>query len=364
MTTTDHTDPVEPYHVLERNLALEMARVTESAALAAAMHMGRGDERAAVRAASEAMRLALDGVGIRGRVVQGDPEQGTDGFDGVTLNGDIDPWAAPGSGLGDGMPVGTLSGPSVEIAAQPLEGPTVCATGMPNSLSLMALTEAGGFTPMPSGLYMEKIVVGPGVPDDVLSLDAPAADNVRALANLRGVSAGDIVVCILDRPRNEDLIAAVREAGARVQLIQDGDVSGGLATAEPDTGVDMLLGIGGAREGILTAAALACLGGWMQGRVLARTQADRTALREAGQGEPDRILTLSDMVRGDVMFAATGVTDGAMLRGVRRWAGGASTDTVVARSKSGTVRRITARHDLRRKIQMGGGQPVADEGEA
>jgi len=336
---------VEPYHVIERNLALEMARVTESTALAASLHMGRGDERAAVQAASRAMRLALDGVGISGRVVLGDPDHdgGTDVF--------ADRVSEADAGLGDGMPVGTLSGPSVELAAQPLEGPTVCATGMPNSLSLLALTEAGGFAPMPPGLYMEKIVVGPGVPDGVLSLDASAPDNVRALADVRGVKSGDITVCILDRPRNEELIAAVREAGARVQLIQDGDVSGGLATTDPQTGVDLLLGIGGAREGILTAAALICLGGWMQGRVLARSAAERAALREAGQIDADTLLALSDMVRGDVMFAATGVTDGTMLRGVRRWSGGASTDSLVARSKSGTVRRISARHDLRRKLE-------------
>ena len=353
------SDRVEPYHVFERNLALEMARVTESTALAASLHMGRGDERAAVRAASLAMRLALDGIGISGRVVLGDPDHRgeADGVADLTA----ETWVGQ-DGLGDGMPVGTLIGPSVELAAQPLEGPTVCATGMPNSLALLALTEAGGFAPMPAGLYMEKIVVGPGVPDGALSLDMPTQDIVRALARARGVDPADLVVCILDRPRNEDTIAAGREAGARVQLIQDGDVSGGLATSDPETGVDMLLGIGGAREGVLTAAALICLGGWMQGRVLARTPGERAALRESGLTNPEGILGLTDMVRGDVMFAATGITDGTMLRGVRRWSGGASTDSLVARSKSGTVRRINARHDLNRKVGAGAGGPGEADG--
>ncbi|MBB4284731.1 fructose-bisphosphatase class II family protein [Roseospira goensis] len=339
--------PLEPYHVLERNLALEMARVTEAAALAASRHMGRGDERAAVRAASRAMRAALNGVGITGRVVIGDHDPGCDA--------DTD----PDCGLGDGMPVGTRSGPSVEIAAQPLEGATICATGMPNSLSLLALAEAGGFAPMPPGLYMDKIAVGSGVPDGALGLDRAPGDNVRALAEVRGVRPADLVVCILERPRNEGIITAVREAGARIQLIQDGDVSGIIATTDPESGVDMLMGSGGAREGILSAAAMACLGGWMQGRPLARTEAERSALREAGLDPRAPILALSDMVRGDVMFAATGVTDSAVLRGVRRWPDGATTHSLVARTKSGTVRRIEARHDLRRKAAVAGADDPA-----
>lgn len=336
----------EPYHVHERNLALEMARVTESAALAASIYMGRGDERAAVRAASRAMRTALNGIGIAGRVVIGDEEAG-DEDDGV---------AEDARGLGDGIPVGTRSGPAVEIAAQPLEGATICATGMPNSLSLLALAESGGFLPMPSGLYMDKIAVGPGVPAGVLDLEAAPADNVRALAAARGVAPSDLVVCILERPRNEALIAAVREAGARVHLIQDGDVSGIIATTDPDSGVDMLMGVGGAREGILSAAALICMGGWMQARALARTDRERATLATVGLAKPGVVLGMSDMVRGDVMFAATGVTDGAVLRGVRRWAGGATTHSLVARTKSGTVRRIEARHDLSRKLEWSDGR--------
>ncbi|KAA5607243.1 fructose-bisphosphatase class II family protein [Roseospira marina] len=331
--------PEDKYHVFERNLALEMARVTEASALAAAMHLGRGDERAAARAASRAMRTALNGVGITGRVIFGDHDPGLDEED-------------DDGGLGDGVSVGTQDGPEVEVAAHPLEGATICATGMPNSLSLLAMAESGGFIDMPPDLYMEKIAVGPRVPDGVLSLEQTPAENVQALARLRQADPSDLVVCILDRPRNENLIGAVRTAGARIQLIQDGDVSGIMATTDPRSGVDMLMGSGGAREGVLSAAALACMGGWMQGRLIVRSEADRAALRATDFGDPDRILALPDMVKGDVMFAATGVTDGAILRGVRVWPGGASTHSMVARSTSGTVRRIESRHDLRRKAAL------------
>lgn len=323
--------------VFERNLALEMARVTEATALAAAMYMGRGDEQAASRAASRAMRKALNGVGIAGRVVIGDGDPGWEDED------------AEAQGLGEGMAVGTRDGPDVELAAQPLEGATICATGMPNSLSLLALAESGGFLAFPPRLYMEKLAVGPRVPDGVLSLDQSPTENVRALARVRDAEPCDLVVCVLDRPRNEDLIAEVRAAGARVQLIQDGDVSGIMATADPRSGVDMLMGSGGAREGVLSAAALACLGGWMQGRPIARFESEKAILRGAGLSDPDAVLEIRDMVKGEVMFAATGVTDGAILRGVRRWPGGASTHSLVARTTSGTVRRIEARHDLSRK---------------
>jgi len=329
--------PDASLHVLDRNLALEMARVTEAAALAAARHLGRGDERAAFRAASRAMRLALNGVDITGRVVIGDDDP-IDAGDDESL-----------AGVGEGLTLGTGRGPGVEIAAQPLEGATICATGAPNSLAVLAIAEAGGFMSAPSGTYMEKIVVGPGVPPGVLSLDQPPGDNVRALAKVKGLETSDLVVCILDRPRNDAVITAVREAGARVQLIQDGDVSGSLATADPLSGVDMLMGSGGAREGILSAAAMLSLGGWMQGRPLVRDAADRKVLRAAGLTDVDRTLDLADMVRGDVMFSATGVTDGGVLRGVRFRKGAAVTHSLVARTKSGTMRRIEAYHDLCRK---------------
>jgi len=322
---------------LDRNLALDMARVTEAAALAAARHLGRGDERAAFRAASHAMRTALNPVDIAGQVVIGDDEPVEGGDDG------------PLAGITEGLTVGKSAGPVVEIAAQPLEGATICATGAPNSLALLAIAVAGGFARMPAGTYMEKIVVGPGVPAGTLSLDKPPGENVRALAEVKGLAPGDLVVCILDRPRNEPVIDAVREAGARVQLIQDGDVSGSLATADPFTGVDMLMGSGGAREGILSAAAMLTLGGWMQGRLLARTADERKVLRDAGFADPDQTLDLGDMVRGEVMFAATGVTDCAVLRGVRVHKGTAITHSLVARTKSGTMRRIEAHHDLHRK---------------
>jgi fructose-1,6-bisphosphatase II / sedoheptulose-1,7-bisphosphatase len=331
--------PESEYHVFERNLALEMARVTEATALAAASYLGRGDERAASRAASQAMRTALNGVGITGRVVIGDDDPGWED--------------AEAHGLGEGMSVGTRDGPDVELAAQPLEGATICATGMPNSLSMLALAESGGFMAFPPGLYMEKLAVGPRVPDGVLSLEQTPTENVRALARLRGAEPCDLVICILDRPRNGDLIADVRAAGARVQLIQDGDVSGIMATADPRSGVDMLMGSGGAREGVLSAAALACLGGWMQGRPIVRSDSEKAMLRGAGLADLDGVLQIRDMVKGDVMFAATGVTDGAILRGVRRWPGGASTHSLVARTTSGTVRRIEAHHDLRRKAVSG-----------
>lgn len=329
--------PDASVHALDRNLALEMARVTEAAALAAACHLGRGDERAAFRAASRAMRLALNGVDITGRVVIGDDDPMDTGDD-ESL-----------AGVCEGLTLGTHTGPHVEIAAQPLEGATICATGAPNSLAVLAIAEAGGFTPAPSGVYMEKIVVGPGVRPGVLSLDQPPGENVRALAKVKGLEPSDLVVCILDRPRNEAVIAAVREAGARVQLIQDGDVSGSLATADPSSGVDMLMGSGGAREGILSAAAMLSLGGWMQGRPLVRDAADRKALHAAGLMDVDRTLDLADMVRGEVMFAATGVTDGGVLRGVRFRKGTAATHSLVARTKSGTMRRIEAHHDLCQK---------------
>ncbi|MBB4267651.1 fructose-bisphosphatase class II family protein [Roseospira visakhapatnamensis] len=324
-------------HVLNRNLVLEMARVTEAAALAAARHLGRGDDRAAFRAASHAMWVTLNGVDITGRVIIGDDHPVESGENEST------------AGVSEGTTVGTSGGPAVEVAAQPLEGATICATGAPNSLALLVIAEPGGITPAPPGTYMEKIVVGPGVPDGVLSLDQPPGDNVRALARVKGLEPADLVVCVLDRPRNEAVVAAVRKAGARVQLIQDGDVSGSLATADPFSGVDMLMGSGGAREGILSAAAMLSLGGWMQGRPLVRDAADRKALRAAGLTDVDRTMDLADMVHGEVMFAATGVTDGGVLRGVRFHSGTGITHSLVARTTSGTVRRIEAHHDLGRK---------------
>jgi len=329
--------PETSFHILDRNLALEMARVTEAAALAAARHLGRGDERTAYRAASRAMRLRLDAVDIMGRVVICDDDPPETGID------------DPHAGIFEGLMLGKGSGPNLDIAAQPLEGATICATGAPNSLAVLAIAEAGGFLPTPPDLYMDKIVVGPGVPADLLSLEQSPADNIRALASVKGLDPVEVVVCVLDRPRNEAIIGAIREAGARVQLIQDGDVSGSLATTDPTSGVDMLMGSGGAREGVLSAAAMASLGGWMQGRPLVRNAEDRKAWRAAGLHDPDKVLDLGDMVRGDVMFAATGVTDGGVLRGVRFSRGWAVTHSLVVRTQSGTMRRIEAHHDLARQ---------------
>jgi fructose-1,6-bisphosphatase II / sedoheptulose-1,7-bisphosphatase len=315
--------------VMDRNLALEAVRVTEAAALSASRLMGRGDEKAADQAAVDAMRQALSSLAIDGTVVIGEGERDE----------------APMLYIGE--KVGTGQGPRIDIALDPLEGTTITARGGANALSVIAMAEASGFLNAPD-VYMDKIAIGGGF-DQVVDLDETPATNLRNLARAKGADVADLVVCILDRPRHAELIAKVREAGARIMLISDGDVSGVIATANPESGVDIYLGSGGAPEGVLAAAALRCIGGFMQGRLLFRNEDERARAQRCGIKDFNRKYNLLDLAKGDVMFAATGVTGGTMLQGVRRFAGGAITHSMVMRSKSGTVRIIEARHNFQRK---------------
>ncbi|MFN4088643.1 MAG: class II fructose-bisphosphatase [Alphaproteobacteria bacterium] len=315
---------------MDRNLALEVVRVTEAAALAASLWMGRGDEKSADQAAVDAMRRALNSLAIEGTVVIGEGERDE----------------APMLYIGE--KVGAGGGPKIDIALDPLEGTTITAKGGPNALAVIAMAEAGGFLNAPD-TYMDKIAVGPGLPDGVVDLDRSPEENLRELARAKGATPADLVVCILDRPRHAELIAKVRRAGARIMLIDDGDVSGIIATARPGSGVDIYIGSGGAPEGVLAAAALRCIGGQMQARLLFRNDDERARARRWGITDFDRKYSMLDMASGDVMFAATGVTTGTMLQGVRRFAGGAITYSMVMRSKSGTVRVIEAEHNFTRK---------------
>src|SRR5271154_188851 len=315
---------------MERNLALELVRVTEAAALSASRLMGRGDEKAADQAAVDAMRQALNSLNIDGTVVIGEGERDE----------------APMLYIGE--KVGTGQGPQIDIALDPLEGTTITAKGGANALAVLAMADHGGFLNAPD-VYMDKIAVGGGLPDGVVDLDEEPVTNLKNLARAKHAEIADLVVCILDRPRHAELIAKVREAGARIVLIGDGDVSGVIATSEPETGIDIYMGSGGAPEGVLAAAALRCVGGQMQGKLLFRNDDQRGRAHRLGITDLDRKYGLLDLAHGDVMFAATGVTNGTMLRGVRRFPGGATTHSVVMRSRTGTVRYIDARHDLSRK---------------
>ena len=312
---------------LDRNLALEAVRVTEAAALSASLQMGRGDEEAADQAAVDAMRHALNGLQIDGMVVIGEGER------------DEAPMLYIGEKVGSG------SGPRVDIALDPLEGTTITARGGPNALAVVAMAEEGGFLNAPD-VYMNKIAVGGNLPAGVVDLDRSPQDNLTAIARAKGCGTSELTVCILDRPRHAELIAAVRAAGARIVLINDGDVSAVISTAQADTGIDVYMGTGGAPEGVLAAAALRCIGGQMQGRLVFRNDDERARARRWGIEALDRKYDLVDLARGDVMFAATGVTDGSMLRGVRRKGNSIVTHSVIMRSKSGTVRYIDAYHNL------------------
>lgn len=317
---------------MDRNLALEAVRVTEAAALSASLLMGRGDEKLADQAAVDAMRQALNTLYIDGTVVIGEGERDE----------------APMLYIGEKVGAGIGSGPKVDIALDPLEGTTICATGGPNSLAVIAMAEEGGFLNAPD-VYMDKIAVGAGLPDNVVDLDETPAANLKALARAKGAEVEELLVCILNRPRHAELIARVREAGARIMLINDGDVSGVIATSQAGTGVDMYVGSGGAPEGVLAAAALRCIGGQFQGRLLFRNDDEKARAAKWGVTDLNKKYSLTELARGNVMFAATGVTDGAMLKGVRRFPGGAYTHSVIMRSKSGTVRYIEAHHNLHRK---------------
>ncbi|KAA0597370.1 class II fructose-bisphosphatase [Azospirillum lipoferum] len=320
---------------MDRNLALEAVRVTEAAALSASLLMGRGDEKLADQAAVDAMRQALNTLYIDGTVVIGEGERDE----------------APMLYIGEKVGAGIGSGPKVDIALDPLEGTTICATGGPNSLAVIAMAEEGGFLNAPD-VYMDKIAVGAGLPDNVVDLDETPANNLKALAAAKGTEVQELLVCILNRPRHAELIARVREAGARIMLINDGDVSGVIATSQAGTGVDMYVGSGGAPEGVLAAAALRCIGGQFQGRLLFRNDDEKARAAKWGVTDLDKKYSLHELARGNVMFAATGVTDGAMLKGVRRFPGGAYTHSVIMRSKSGTVRYIEAHHNLSRKSSV------------
>jgi fructose-1,6-bisphosphatase II / sedoheptulose-1,7-bisphosphatase len=315
---------------MDRNLALEAVRVTEVAALSASRLMGRGDEKAADQAAVDAMRTALNGLTIDGTVVIGEGERDE----------------APMLYIGE--KVGTGHGPKIDIALDPLEGTTITAKGGANALATLAMADAGGFLNAPD-VYMEKIAIGGGLPDDLVQIDEEPGVNLKNLAQAKKADIADLVVCILDRPRHSELIAKVRAAGARIMLIGDGDVSGVIATSDPETGIDIYMGSGGAPEGVLAAAALRCIGGQMQGKLLFRNDDERGRAHRLGITDLDRVYSLLDLAHGDVMFAATGVTNGTMLKGVRRFAGGAMTHSVVMRSRTGTVRYIEAKHDLSRK---------------
>ncbi|HTT80174.1 MAG TPA: class II fructose-bisphosphatase [Stellaceae bacterium] len=315
---------------MDRNLALEAVRVTEAAALSASRLMGRGDEKAADQAATDAMRDALNSLAITGTVVIGEGER------------DEAPMLFIGEKVGSGQ------GPEIDIAVDPLEGTTITAKGGQNALAVLAMADHGGFLNAPD-VYMEKIAVGGGLPDEVVDLDATPAANLRNLALAKRADIADLVVCILDRPRHAELIAAVRAAGARIMLIGDGDVSGVIATSDPETGIDIYMGSGGAPEGVLAAAALRCIGGQMQGRLLFRNDDERGRAHRLGITDLSRKYSLLDLAHGDVMFAATGVTNGSMLKGVRRVHGGAFTHSVVMRSKTGTVRYVEAHHNFTRK---------------
>ena len=314
---------------VDRNLALDAVRVTEAAALSASRLMGRGDEKAADEAAVDAMRRALNYLPIDGTVVIGEGER------------DEAPMLYIGEKVGTG-------GPKIDIALDPLEGTTITAKGGQNALAVVAMAEDGGFLFAPD-VYMEKIAVGGGLPDGIVDLDAEPEENLRNLAKAKDEEIDDLVVCILDRPRHAELIAKVRDSGARIMLIGDGDVSGVIATSQPTSGVDVYMGSGGAPEGVLAAAALRCIGGQFQGRLLFRNDDERERAHRCGIEDLNRKYGLTELARGNVMFAATGVTDGTMLRGVRRYGSGATTQSMVMRSKTGTVRIIEAQHNFRRK---------------
>jgi fructose-1,6-bisphosphatase II / sedoheptulose-1,7-bisphosphatase len=320
---------------LDRVLSLEIARVTERAAVAAAHLRGRGNEKAADQAAVDAMRRELNKLAIAGTIVIGEGERDE----------------APMLYIGE--QVGAGSGPRVDIAVDPLEGTTLCAKNMPGAIATMAMAEGGTLLHAPD-VYMDKIAVGPGYPKGIVDLDAPPAENIRAVARAKGVKPEEITALIMDRPRHDKLIAAVRQTGASVSLITDGDVAGVIHTTDPEqTGIDIYLGIGGAPEGVLAAAALSCIGGQFQGRLILDTEEKRARAAKMGVTDPNKKYLMEEMVSGDCLFAATGVTTGSLLRGVRLREGLIETETVVMRSVTGTVRWIRAEHRQLDKFHLG-----------
>jgi len=321
---------VKASSVLDRVLVLEMVRVTEAAAIAASRLIGRGDEKAADAAAVEAMRMAFNDLYMDGTVVIGEGER------------DEAPMLYIGEKVGNA--IGT--GPKIDIALDPLEGTTITAKAGPNALAVLAISEEGCLLNAPD-VYMDKLAVGPGYPDDIIDLAKSPTENVKAVAKAKGVQPGDIIVCVLDRPRHEKLIAELRSIGCGVMLIPDGDVAGVIATTNPETNIDMYMGSGGAPEGVLACAALRCVGGQFKGRLLFRNDDEKARAYKWGITDLDRIYDLKELARGDCIFAATGVTDGSLLHGVKRLPGGLmTTDSVVMRASSGTVRWIKGEHRI------------------
>lgn len=315
--------------MMDRNLALDMVRVTEAAALSCARLMGRGDRKGADQLAVDAMRRVLNKMDIEGTVVIGEGER------------DEAPMLFIGEKVGQGGAI------QVDIACDPLEGTNLCATGAANAISVIAVAEHGNFLHAPD-TYMDKVAVGPQG-KGLIDITKSPTENLKALARAKDCSVQDLTVVILERDRHQELIREVREAGARIKLIGDGDLSGAIACCDPRTGVDMLLGIGGAPEGVLSAAALKCLGGDFQGRLKPRNQEEIERAKKMGISDIDKVFKLEELAKGDVMFAATGVTNGDFLKGVRYFGGGAFTHSVVMRSFSKTVRYIEATHDFKTK---------------
>ena len=320
------------FEIYERNLALEAVRVTEAAALSASIWIGLGDEKSADAAAVKAMRNSLNQLDINGKVVIGEGER------------DRAPMLYIGEKVGS-----KLGGPEIDIALDPLEGTTICATGGQNALTVIAFAKKGCFLNAPD-VYMEKIAIGGNLPKDLVSLEEKSAVNLKNLAKAKKKDINELVVCILNRERHYELIKDCREAGARIMLISDGDVSGVIATSEEESGVDIYMGTGGSPEGVLAAAALRCIGGQMQTRLTFRNEEEVARANKVGIEDLNKIYDLHELATGDVMFAATGVTDGNMLRGVKNKEGFAYTESIVMRSSTQTVRKIKAKHSLKNKL--------------
>ena len=318
---------------INRRLTLELARVTERAAVSASVLVGRGDEKAADQAAVDAMRRELNKLDIDGEVVIGEGERDE----------------APMLYIGE--KVGTGSGPKVDIALDPLEGTTLTAKGMANALAVIAMAEAGSLLNAPD-VYMEKIAVGAGLPDGVIDLDASTEDNVSAVAKALGIGVEHMNICVLDRPRHAHIIESIRKIGARVSLITDGDVAGVIHTTDPSTGIHMYIGTGGAPEGVLAAAALRCTGGQMQGRLILTEKEHRDRASKMGITDFNKKYSVNEMAAGDVVFSATGVTNGSMLNGISTIGKEIWTETVVMRSSTGTIRWIKTRHENKDKFHL------------
>lgn len=325
-------DKAQSRNALDRVLVLEMVRVTEAAAIAASRLIGRGDEKAADAAAVEAMRTAFDELYMDGTVVIGEGER------------DEAPMLYIGEKVGAATRPGNADAPKIDIALDPLEGTTITAKAGPNALAVLAAAEEGCLLNAPD-VYMDKLAVGPGYPQGIIDLAKSPSDNVRAVAEAKGVAPADIIVCVLDRPRHAELIAELRALGCGVVLIGDGDVAGVIAVTDEDTTIDMYMGRGGAPEGVLAAAALRCVGGQFNGRLHFRNEAEKARARKWGIEDLDRIYLLEDLAKGDCIFAATGVTSGSLLDGVKHRRGGMiTTDSVVMRASSGTVRWVKGEH--------------------